>query len=373
VTPEALLDFAMTAMTLGLSMLAGALLLAPPRTRAASWLAAYFACLAIDSSVGLAIGGASVTPDALRWLHVVNVPVAWLYGPLLYGYVRSLTVPAVEPHPQHALVHLVPYAATLAFSLANALGALDVTRAGRIAFLISYHAWVISGLFYLAFAIRQIHRSRPAREESEADEALLDLAWLRRLVALIAVLWIVMTSGRFPSADAANGFVVLLDVLFVASLYLLAWFGLREQRARPARIEAPSASPPYARSGLAADQCASVAAELSRLMVDEALYADSAFDLAALSRRSGWPPNHVSQALNQGLGRNFFEFVNGFRIAAAERHLADPDDRRTILEIALACGFGSKSTFNAVFKRMTGRTPREFRRASESLREKPAV
>jgi AraC-like DNA-binding protein len=167
--------------------------------------------------------------------------------------------------------------------------------------------------------------------------------------------------------------VVFLDALFVGSLYLLAWFGLRERGARRIEAEAPSASPSYARSGLAADQCATVAAELSRLMVDEALYADSAFDLAALSRRSGWPPNYVSQALNQGLGRNFFEFVNGFRVAAAERHLADPDDARTILEIALACGFGSKSTFNAVFKRMTGRTPREFRRASEALREKPAV
>jgi len=373
VTLEILLDLATTAMILGLSVLVVALLLGTPRTRASTWLAAYFAGLAIDAIIGLVVVGWPVAPGTLRWLHVVNVPVGWLYGPLLYGYVRSLTAPVVEPHARHPLVHLVPYAAALAFSLANAVGALDETRTGHIAFLVSYHAWVVSGLFYLAFAIRHIHRSRPAREESQADEALLGLAWLRRLVALIAVLWIVMTIGRFPSTDGSNGFVIFLDTLFLASLYLLAWFALRERGANPAGVEAPSASLPYARSGLAADQCASVAAELSRLMVEEALYADSAFDLATLSRRSGWPANHVSQALNQGIGRNFFEFVNGFRIAAAERHLADPDDSRTILDIALACGFGSKSTFNAVFKRMTGRTPREFRRRSDSLREKPAV
>jgi AraC-like DNA-binding protein len=74
----------------------------------------------------------------------------------------------------------------------------------------------------------------------------------------------------------------------------------------------------------------------------------------------GWPPNYISQALNQGLGQNFFEFVNGFRVAAAECCLADPPDKRTILEVALACGFGSKSTFNAVFKRMTDRTPSQY-------------
>ena len=99
------------------------------------------------------------------------------------------------------------------------------------------------------------------------------------------------------------------------------------------------------------------------MLTNERLYADGSFDLQALSRRSGWPPNYVSQALNQGLGRNFFEFVNGFRVAAAETCLADPADTRTILEIALACGFGSKSTFNTVFKRINGSTPGEFRRA----------
>jgi AraC-like DNA-binding protein len=373
VTIKALLDFAATAMTLGLSVLAAALAIGTPRTRASSWLAVYFACLAVDSLVGLVVGGGSIAPNALRWLHVVNVPVAWLYGPVLYGYVRSLTTPADEPLRTRDLAHLVPWGIAIAFSFANAVWALDEADAGRVAFLASFHGWVVSGLLYLAFAVRHIHRSRPAREQNEANEAVLSLAWLRRLAAVIAVIWIVMTIGRFTGPADTSGLVVFLDAWFVGSLYLLAWFGLRERGATRVEAVAPDASPSYARSGLAADQCATVAAELSRLMVDEALYADSAFDLAALSRRSGWPPNYVSQALNQGLGRNFFEFVNGFRVAAAERHLADADDARTILEIALACGFGSKSTFNAVFKRMTGRTPREFRRASEALREKPAV
>ncbi len=92
------------------------------------------------------------------------------------------------------------------------------------------------------------------------------------------------------------------------------------------------------------------------------MYADPDFNLLRLSQCSGWPPNHVSQALNQGLGQNFFEFVNTFRIASATASLADGSDGRSVLEIALASGFGSKSTFNTVFKRMTGRTPREYRR-----------
>jgi len=375
VTSETLLDFACTAAIFGLSALAVALAFGTTRTRASRFLMGYFACLAIDSAVGLMVVGWPLPSTAVRWLHVVNVPIAYLFGPMLYGYVCALVTEGAGLSWRHAL----PSVVVLAFSLANALWTLDATPTGAIAFHLSFHAWVVSGILYLAFAVRHIQRSRPMLEERHADETALGLVWLRRLAALIAVIWILMAFNRFPSlADAPQSrwLGTLLDGLTTVALYLLAWFGLRQRvlgAHEPLERIASDAALPYARSGLGADQCATIAAELSRLVADEKLYAVSTFDLAALSQRSGWPQNYVSQALNQGLGRNFFEFVNGFRIAEAERLLADSGERRTILDIALACGFGSKSTFNAVFKRMTGVTPSEYRRASDCLREESVV
>lgn len=378
VTSSSLLDFLFTATMLGTSSLAAALAFGATRTRASLCLTGYFTCCAIDSMVGLTIVGWHdvLSADAVRWLHAMNVPMAYLLGPLLYGYVVGLTSAPAPLIAKRGLWHIAPCGVVLILSLVNASHPFDTSPHGAVVFKVTYHTWVLLGLVYLAMAVQRTHRARPLLEQANANEVTLRLTWLRRLVALIAVIWTLLTMDRLSMvAGLKEGPLLdmMLGLLTALALYTLAWFGLRQRALVPMELaqidvaRAPGRSTPYARSGLESEQCAKVAAELSLLMANEQLYADSHFDLQALSKHSGWPPNYISQALNQGLGQNFFEFVNGFRIAAAERCLADPSDRRTILEVALACGFGSKSTFNAVFKRMTDRTPSEYRRSSHAL------
>lgn len=369
---ETLLDFASTAGILGLSVLAIALSLSAPRTSASGFLLGYLICVALDSLVGLLLLGwqPPLSLTAVRWLHVVNVPAAYLYGLLLYGYVVALTSSSRGWRRRDGW-HLLPFGLALLFSVGNALFGWDERHAGTLAFLFSYHAWVLFGLAYLGLAVQRIYRSRSSLERRLADESALRLSWLRALITWLAVYWIGMTADRFATLagrPAHGGTALLLDVAGYASLLVLASFGLRQPvlaRTEPAdgATTDDPATRPYARSALSVAQCVEMANELASLMEREGLYADSQLDLQMLSQRSGWPPNYVSQALNQGRGQNFFEFVNGFRVAAAARYLADPHDGRTILDIALVCGFGSKSTFNAVFKRLTGHTPSAYRRA----------
>lgn len=396
-TPADLLNLAAGAAVLGLTSLTAALGYGL-RTRAARFLSAFFACFALANLLGTALfaGGAWLSADAVRWLRVIEVPIVYLLGPLLYAYAVALTSDGRSLERPGALWHLLPCAIALAISLANALFPFDASPVGRTVFLLSFHAWVLQGVAYLVAAAWRSYHARPLLEQISADEAVLHLGWLRWLIAVIAVCWISNAIDRWLQAGDVSdwtGFGVALCWLSTVAMYLLAWFGLRQRillptdavaadslpkdslpkdgvptDVIPTNVPEPLATEPaaatarYERSGLDPAQCAGIAAELSQLMRTECLYVDPDFDLPRLSQRSGWPPNHVSQALNQGLGQNFFEFVNGFRIAAALTCLADASDRRSVLDIALACGFGSKSTFNTVFKRMTGRTPSEYRR-----------
>jgi len=71
--------------------------------------------------------------------------------------------------------------------------------------------------------------------------------------------------------------------------------------------------------------------------------------------------NHLSQVINQQSGKNFFKFINEYRVEEAKRLLTDQSTQKyTILAIAYDCGFNSKSSFNTIFKQYTGKTPSDF-------------
>lgn len=107
---------------------------------------------------------------------------------------------------------------------------------------------------------------------------------------------------------------------------------------------------------------------LARRVLDlldrEAVHTEPNLKVADVAARLGQPEYRVSQAVTTVLGfENFNRLINHHRIALAKRLLADDGRRRSILDVAFECGFGSVGPFNRAFKAETGVTPREFRSA----------
>ncbi|NML65609.1 helix-turn-helix transcriptional regulator [Hymenobacter sp. RP-2-7] len=85
--------------------------------------------------------------------------------------------------------------------------------------------------------------------------------------------------------------------------------------------------------------------------------------LAELALRLQAHPALLSKVINQGCRQNFNDFVNSYRVAEARRKLADPRySHYSLVGVALESGFNSKSTFNRVFKKLTGQAPGELTR-----------
>ncbi|MEQ9435661.1 AraC family transcriptional regulator [Hyphomonas sp.] len=74
----------------------------------------------------------------------------------------------------------------------------------------------------------------------------------------------------------------------------------------------------------------------------------------------------VTEAIRRGMGRNFFDYLNGVRIEAAKSQLIGSDANLT--EIMFDVGFASKSSFNAEFKKRTGLTPGVYRAREKKVR-----
>ena len=72
--------------------------------------------------------------------------------------------------------------------------------------------------------------------------------------------------------------------------------------------------------------------------------------------------HNLSQVINAKLGKNFYDFVNEYRVEEVKRRLRDPKyTNLKILAIGMDAGFNTKSTFNAFFKKHTGLTPSQYR------------
>jgi len=69
-------------------------------------------------------------------------------------------------------------------------------------------------------------------------------------------------------------------------------------------------------------------------------------------------PNKLSRLLNEVLGKNFNDYINGFRLKTFQK-LAVQDQYKhlSILGLAFESGFNSKTVFNTFFKKETGLTP----------------
>ena len=73
----------------------------------------------------------------------------------------------------------------------------------------------------------------------------------------------------------------------------------------------------------------------------------------------------LSTVINSEIGCTFFDFVNKYRIAEVKKRLADESSiNQTIMVIAYECGFNTKSSFNAIFRKFEKVTPTEFRKGS---------
>lgn len=104
-------------------------------------------------------------------------------------------------------------------------------------------------------------------------------------------------------------------------------------------------------------------AKLNRHMEEEKPYLNPELTLYDLASQINLSKNELTELLNIHIGKNFFSYVNDFRLKAVIRRLENPNyDHYTIIAIAYDCGFNSKSTFNNLFKQFTGFTPSEYKK-----------
>jgi AraC-like DNA-binding protein len=346
-------------------LLALALWRRPANREANRLLSCWVALTGIDLAVK-ALYWHLLTPEWFRAYRFVAL-FPFLYGSLFYLYVRALT--RERGFRPRDLVHLAGFGVMLVLNgyvLVMDRAHLQALSARWIAGERSVGAWFDVPLFlyslsYVLAALALVHRYRRRLRDRRSDADRMSLRWIDVMAGFQVVIWGVAIVQALVYLPILN--YGLLFGLVAAWVCAMGWFSLAQPPVAPEEEPSSSEPSPAPTSSVADDaRFDAVQARLAELMGGAApLYLEPALTIGQLARRSGYPEYLVSAVINRRLGGSFWEYVNRLRVEAARERLADPDDARTVLDIAYACGFTSKSTFNAAFKRQVGQTPSAYR------------
>jgi AraC-like DNA-binding protein len=299
-----------------------------------------------------------------------------LFGPLLYLYTQSVLYRDFQLTWWKGW-HFVPFAVLFLITEIYWLSLGSEERMQLLGKILlrqtqDYQYWdsvliFLQFFLYMAASFRLIGRFKKAAGEAFSNYRRTDIRWLSYTLLFFTVVMglaaVNSLIGLTPLAAywwqvflVIIGFVwVYINVLLLKALRDSALFAvLEEELVGPAEEEG--------RPG-PEQEWSPVLQQLRSHMEMGRPWLDPDLTLEQLALQLKLRPKLLSQAINEGLGQNFFEFINRYRIEEAKRLLTDPPDRKiTVLEVLYQVGFNSKSSFNTVFKKQTGLTPSEFKK-----------
>jgi len=71
--------------------------------------------------------------------------------------------------------------------------------------------------------------------------------------------------------------------------------------------------------------------------------------------------NQLSSVINKIHKKNFYEFVNQFRVDEVKKLMEDPKNKHLkLISLAYDAGFNSKASYYRIFKQLTEMTPTQY-------------
>jgi AraC-like DNA-binding protein len=300
------------------------------------------------------------------------------YGPLLLVIARSVLDRPLRPRA--VVWQFLPF---LLFSLVYVVLVIaGVSGSIGRPVIAGYASWygglVVASLLCYPIYVKTLVRKNQLNEAREKMHLTDQMA----NVLLVGIsTGIVLTLFHFSAVKIPGFDLRLLPyICFSAIPVLILRYRLRERTEKRAAPVAPvaqvagavevsamgtvsiAADRRYERSGMDASMMNDYEAALAAFMQKSRIYLDPDLSLEVLATRMKMSRHHLTQLLNEKLEKNFYSFINEYRIGEAIDRLNDPSSHVNILSLAFDCGFNSKSSFNNYFKKIVGTTPTAYRK-----------
>jgi AraC-like DNA-binding protein len=307
----------------------------------------------------------------LIYISLIAYSFDLVLGPLIYFYVKKSTFNEVKIDKRF-FAHLLPFIVLFFFmsiyyfmngqTIKNDIISKGYTKALpaiKYIQIIVYSHFVV----YSTLAIRLVAVYRNYLRENYSEIYFTFLKWLQLLLGGFIVIWVlnilqILLGFTGKHSEILFSFTTI-GIFAFANLIVVAAIRFPEIF----HYKIPIVKQKYEKTMLSENEKQEYVEKLKKLMISEKLFLSSTLSLSDISQKLR-VQNHISsQIINSGFGKNFYDFVNIYRVEKCKKLIEEDSCRtKTLLEIAYECGFNSKSVFNDSFKKHTGITPSSYRK-----------
>lgn len=207
----------------------------------------------------------------------------------------------------------------------------------------------------------------------------INLNWLKKIsiaVSIMGFFWVV--DILFQLSENYLLFDLFTSLLFLFIVFYITYNWLQQEEIYPysasekkeinALVKEANTEREQKIKILSDENLEKIKTELLRLMETEKPFLDCEISLIKLAKKLNISAHQLSYTINKGFDENFFQFINGYRINEAQKLILDSNmNHLSLLGIGFEVGFNSKTVFNTTFKKITGKTPSEFKKNSSDL------
>lgn len=305
-----------------------------------------------------------------RWLAWLPFSLSYWIGPSFYFYVKTLTQSGFRFSPKqlwhfspivlnylHSIYHLIYSGNHHPYYLFHLTAELFESLA------------IISILFYMMLSMGIINSYQQNLLENVSNTYKIDLKWAKHIVIVIigsfAIILVFLAVSTGISGmvffDQWNEYRKVVLLLYACVLYWLSIHGYRQAQTLQLLPVVNKVQE------ISNEELAKVVRQLDEEMQTQKLFKNPELSLMDLSRTVGLPGRTISEAVNSSLNKNFFQYINGYRVKEVQEKLRDPKNSHLkIMSLAYDSGFNSKASFNRIFKSTTGMTPKEYKQQNSS-------
>jgi AraC-like DNA-binding protein len=303
--------------------------------------------------------------------YTLGDPTFLLIAPLLWFYVTELAGGRTSFNVK-TLAHFIPFFVIVFCSLTfrSFLNDTAITRAlgqhPRLPFTIFWIVMVIQFSAYQVLIHRKWREYQQIIQQEVSNTEDVNISWVRFFtgVFLIVNLSFLVSLFAVIHLNVMDLVWKSVGVILSLSIFALGYKGiLQKEILFPESLVKPHSAELTASNEPVTKPDNNLIEKLQQYMKNEKPFLDPELSLSTLAKAIDINRNQLSQLINTGIGENFYDFINKYRVEEVKRLMVDPQKQNyNLLGMALEVGFKSKSTFNLIFKRFTGLTPTEYRK-----------